>query len=85
MYHTIASSVQGHAGKLVFGELKGKTCVCMQGRFHMYEGHSLCKVSSERLGISFPFLLFPLFFATNKYSSENQLHIHHSTAGMMRK
>uniref|UniRef100_A0A3Q2VLL8 purine-nucleoside phosphorylase n=1 Tax=Haplochromis burtoni TaxID=8153 RepID=A0A3Q2VLL8_HAPBU len=38
------STVQGHAGRLVFGELKGKTCVCMQGRFHMYEGHSLCKV-----------------------------------------
>ncbi|KAG7319107.1 hypothetical protein KOW79_017581 [Hemibagrus wyckioides] len=39
------STVQGHVGKLVFGELKGKTCVCMQGRFHMYEGHSLCKVT----------------------------------------
>ncbi|KAM6979616.1 purine nucleoside phosphorylase 4a [Aplochiton taeniatus] len=39
------STVQGHAGKLVFGELKGKTCVCMQGRFHMYEGHSLCKTT----------------------------------------
>ncbi|CAB1353929.1 unnamed protein product [Coregonus sp. 'balchen'] len=38
------STVQGHAGRLVFGELKGKTCVCMQGRFHMYEGHSLCKL-----------------------------------------
>ncbi|XP_046731304.1 purine nucleoside phosphorylase 4a isoform X2 [Silurus meridionalis] len=39
------STVQGHAGKLVFGELEGKICVCMQGRFHMYEGHSLCKVT----------------------------------------
>ncbi|XP_077059545.1 purine nucleoside phosphorylase 4a isoform X1 [Siphateles boraxobius] len=39
------STVKGHAGKLVFGELKGKTCVCMQGRFHMYEGHSLSKVT----------------------------------------
>ncbi|KAJ8259201.1 hypothetical protein COCON_G00182130 [Conger conger] len=39
------STVQGHAGRLVFGDLKGKTCVCMQGRFHMYEGHSLCKVT----------------------------------------
>ncbi|XP_060766889.1 purine nucleoside phosphorylase 4a [Neoarius graeffei] len=39
------STVQGHVGRLVFGELKGKTCVCMQGRFHMYEGHSLCKVT----------------------------------------
>ncbi|XP_066528743.1 purine nucleoside phosphorylase 4a isoform X2 [Hoplias malabaricus] len=39
------STVQGHAGRLVFGELRGKTCVCMQGRFHLYEGHSLCKVT----------------------------------------
>ncbi|KAM4612804.1 purine nucleoside phosphorylase 4a [Polymixia lowei] len=39
------STVKGHAGRLVFGELKGKTCVCMQGRFHMYEGHSLCKTT----------------------------------------
>ncbi|XP_048028751.1 purine nucleoside phosphorylase 4a isoform X2 [Megalobrama amblycephala] len=39
------STVKGHAGRLVFGELKGKTCVCMQGRFHMYEGHSLSKVT----------------------------------------
>ncbi|XP_046881492.1 purine nucleoside phosphorylase 4a [Hypomesus transpacificus] len=39
------STVQGHAGRLVFGELKGKTCVCMQGRFHMYEGHSLSKTT----------------------------------------
>ncbi|MGH0189570.1 UNVERIFIED_CONTAM: hypothetical protein FKN15_036540 [Acipenser sinensis] len=39
------STVQGHAGRLVFGELKGKTCVCMQGRFHMYEGYPLCKVT----------------------------------------
>ncbi|KAK1800008.1 hypothetical protein P4O66_006509 [Electrophorus voltai] len=41
-------SMQGHAGRLVFGELKGKTCVCMQGRFHIYEGHSLSKASSFR-------------------------------------
>ncbi|XP_056157892.1 purine nucleoside phosphorylase 4a [Lampris incognitus] len=39
------STVKGHAGRLVFGELKGKECVCMQGRFHMYEGHSLCKTT----------------------------------------
>ncbi|XP_018611291.1 purine nucleoside phosphorylase 4a isoform X2 [Scleropages formosus] len=47
------STVQGHAGRLVFGELKGKTCVCMQGRFHMYEGHSLSKVT-------FPIRVFKL-------------------------
>uniref|UniRef100_A0A4W5PHF6 Purine nucleoside phosphorylase n=1 Tax=Hucho hucho TaxID=62062 RepID=A0A4W5PHF6_9TELE len=39
------STVQGHAGRQVFGELKEKMCVCMQGRFHMHEGHSLCMVS----------------------------------------
>ncbi|MBN3284831.1 PNPH phosphorylase, partial [Polyodon spathula] len=39
------STVQGHVGRLVFGELKGKTCVCMQGRFHLYEGYPLCKVT----------------------------------------
>eukprot|EP00842_Homolaphlyctis_polyrhiza_P005090 jgi/Hompol1/5582/HPOL_004556-RA len=31
----------GHAGKLVFGYLSGKPTVCMVGRFHAYEGHSL--------------------------------------------
>ncbi|XP_044028094.1 purine nucleoside phosphorylase 4a isoform X7 [Siniperca chuatsi] len=47
------TTVQGHAGRLVFGELKGKICVCMQGRFHMYEGHSLCKAT-------FPIRVFKL-------------------------
>ncbi|XP_078804012.1 purine nucleoside phosphorylase 4a isoform X2 [Oryzias latipes] len=42
------STVQGHAGCLVFGELKGRSCVCMQGRFHMYEGHSLLKQTLPR-------------------------------------
>jgi hypothetical protein len=36
--------VQGHAGNLVFGILNGKQVVCMQGRFHYYEGYSLNKV-----------------------------------------
>ncbi|KAJ8003209.1 hypothetical protein DPEC_G00167030 [Dallia pectoralis] len=35
------TTVQGHAGQLVFGELQGKQCVCMQGRFHLYEGYNL--------------------------------------------
>lgn len=34
------STVPGHAGKLVFGRLKGKTVVLMQGRAHCYEGYS---------------------------------------------
>ncbi len=38
------STVQGHAGQLVFAEIKGKKVVLMQGRFHFYEGHSMDKV-----------------------------------------
>ncbi|KAJ3376645.1 hypothetical protein HDU92_009171, partial [Lobulomyces angularis] len=37
------STVQGHAGKLVFGLLSGKVAVCMVGRFHLYEGHALLR------------------------------------------
>lgn len=39
------SSVHGHAGRLVFGTMKGRPCVCMQGRFHLYEGYPIQKVS----------------------------------------
>lgn len=37
------STVKGHAGKLVFGTLSGHTIVCLQGRFHFYEGHTIYK------------------------------------------
>ncbi|ORX74629.1 purine nucleoside phosphorylase [Linderina pennispora] len=33
--------VEGHKGQLVFGTLAGKSVVCMQGRFHCYEGYSV--------------------------------------------
>lgn len=39
------STVHGHAGRLVFGTLKGRPCVCMQGRFHLYEGYPVQKVT----------------------------------------
>ncbi|KAM6948667.1 purine nucleoside phosphorylase-like [Aplochiton taeniatus] len=39
------STVHGHAGRLVFGTLKGKSCVCMQGRFHLYEGYPIQKTT----------------------------------------
>ncbi|KAJ1081936.1 hypothetical protein NDU88_002108 [Pleurodeles waltl] len=43
--HFPRSTVSGHAGRLVFGRLSGKACVCMQGRFHFYEGHSSSTVT----------------------------------------
>lgn len=33
------STVAGHAARLVFGRIKGKEVVIMQGRFHYYEGY----------------------------------------------
>lgn len=39
------STVEGHAGKLVFGNLGGKNVVAMKGRFHYYEGYDLKEVT----------------------------------------
>ncbi|MEO6868708.1 MAG: purine-nucleoside phosphorylase [Ginsengibacter sp.] len=37
--HFPESTVKGHQGKLIFGELSGKKVVAMAGRFHFYEGY----------------------------------------------
>lgn len=42
--HFPVSTVQGHAGKLIFGEVGGKKVVVMSGRFHFYEGYELSQV-----------------------------------------
>lgn len=42
--HLPASTVSGHKGRLVIGELGGRNVVVVQGRLHMYEGYSLSKV-----------------------------------------
>ena len=39
------STVEGHSGKLIFGELGGKNVVAMQGRFHFYEGYTMQEVT----------------------------------------
>lgn len=43
--HFPVSTVEGHAGQLVVGELNGKPVVAMQGRFHYYEGYSMQEVT----------------------------------------
>ena len=50
------SRVEGHAGRFVVGELFGKTVVCMQGRFHYYEGYPQSQLAipirvMKRLGV----------------------------------
>ena len=35
------STVEGHAGELIIGELSGKEIIAMNGRFHYYEGYDL--------------------------------------------
>ena len=39
------STVEGHAGQLVYGMLGGKRVLALQGRFHYYEGYSMDEVT----------------------------------------
>jgi purine-nucleoside phosphorylase len=39
------STVEGHAGRLVCGHVGPSTVICLQGRFHYYEGYSLAEVT----------------------------------------
>ena len=50
------STVQGHTGQLVIGELEGQAILAMQGRIQYYEGYSMQQVTlpvrvMQRLGI----------------------------------
>ncbi len=54
--HFPTSTVAGHAGRLVIGELAGVTVCAMQGRFHFYEGYAMQQVTlpvrvMRRLGV----------------------------------
>lgn len=55
------STVQGHAGKLIFGDFGNKKIVAMQGRFHFYEGYPMESIMFpirvlKFLGIKYLFL-----------------------------
>ena len=39
--HFACSTAPGHKGQLVCGTLNGTEVLCMQGRLHFYEGHSM--------------------------------------------
>lgn len=42
--HFPVSTVESHAGRLLFGTLGGKKVVAMQGRFHYYEGYTMQQI-----------------------------------------
>lgn len=42
--HFSRSTVEGHAGQLVLGELNGVSIAVQQGRFHFYEGYDMFQV-----------------------------------------
>jgi purine-nucleoside phosphorylase len=55
------STVHGHAGRLVIGELEGQTVFVMQGRIHYYEGYSMSQITLPvrvmlRLGLEMMFV-----------------------------
>ena len=38
------STVEGHAGRLILGEVEGVSIAVQQGRFHYYEGYDISQV-----------------------------------------
>lgn len=55
------STVHGHAGRLVIGELEGQAVFVMQGRVHFYEGYSMSQITLPvrvmlRLGLEMMFV-----------------------------
>ena len=54
--HWPRTTVEGHAGRLIFGLLQGQKVVILQGRVHFYEGYTMAQVTlpirvMQRLGV----------------------------------
>ncbi len=54
--HWPRTTVEGHAGRLIFGSLQGQKVVILQGRVHFYEGYTMAQVTlpirvMQRLGV----------------------------------
>lgn len=47
------STVIGHAGQFVIGYIHDVLVICMQGRFHFYEGYDIGTVSKKQHTILF--------------------------------
>ncbi len=63
------STVEGHSGRLVFGELEGQQVMVLQGRAHYYEGHSMARIGlpirvMQKMGIE-------MLFVTNAAGAVN--------------
>jgi purine-nucleoside phosphorylase len=43
--HFPVSTVTSHHGRLLFGEIKGRLVMAMQGRFHYYEGYTMEQIT----------------------------------------
>ncbi len=41
----VEATVEFHKSRLIFGKIAGKNVVCMQGRFHYYEGYSMAQIT----------------------------------------
>ncbi len=76
-YHDLTgwpiSTVEGHAGELVIGNLEGKEVLVMNGRIHFYEGYEMNQVTlpirvMQRLGIE-------ILIVTNAAGGINQDYI----------
>lgn len=59
--HFSVSTVEGHSGKLIFGQLNGVHLLVMAGRFHYYEGYATEEVVfpirvMKQMGVEYLFL-----------------------------